>query len=41
MEEKNKTLLNIAGILNIAEGSLFCIFKPTIIFGLFIMQPLR
>ena len=37
MEEKNKTLLNIAGILNIAEGSLFCIFKPTIIFGLFIM----
>lgn len=37
MKEKNKTLLNIAGILNIAEGSLFCIFKPTIIFGLFIM----
>lgn len=37
MEEKNRNLLNIAGILNILEGTVFCIFKPAAIYGLIIM----
>ena len=37
MEEKNRNLLSYAGILNILEGALLCVFKPAAIYGLIIM----
>lgn len=37
MEEKNKKLLNIAGILNIVEGAAICVYNPFAIFGLVVM----
>ena len=37
MEQKNKSLLSYAGILNILEGAVFCVYKPAAIYGLIIM----
>ena len=37
MEEKNKTLLKIAGIINILEGTLFCINNSVTVLGLIII----
>ena len=37
MEQKNRKLLSYAGILNILEGAVLCVFKPAAIYGLIIM----
>ena len=37
MIKKNELLLNIAGIINILQGSLICIYNPLAIYGLFVI----